>query len=165
MEQTMIDPETTEVAKTDHADRPADELPTSEGVSVDPAGSDPTGDVGGEAVVPGASVCPQCRVSVGDVHLPGCGEAVVGSLPAGELSGGGDTLIRIEGVHPDHPVEEHHWLDDQENPAGGGSQGTGFEIVWQDGPLVENGRNGAFVEDVLKAVIGRLEFYERSKYA
>jgi hypothetical protein len=62
-----------------------------------------------------------------------------------------------------------HWNDADGNPAGGISQGVGFTISWQNGPLGrgEDRRepNGAFVEEVLKAVVGRLEFYEDSKFS
>lgn len=64
-----------------------------------------------------------------------------------------------------------HWLDENGNPAGGVSTGRGFTISWQNGPLrgvSENRRrepNGAFVEDVLQAVIGRIEFYQASRFA
>lgn len=67
--------------------------------------------------------------------------------------------------------EEEHWLDTNENPAGGCSYGVGFAISWQNGPLgkvVDLKRkepNGAFVEDVIAAVIGRLEFYQRTRFA
>jgi len=64
-----------------------------------------------------------------------------------------------------------HWLDAQGNPAGGVSTGRGFTISWQNGPLGKIGTperkepNGAFVEDVLQAVIERIEFYEASRFA
>jgi hypothetical protein len=62
-----------------------------------------------------------------------------------------------------------HWSDDKGRPAGGVSSGRGFAISWQNGPLGrENERrepNGAFVEDVLAAVIGRIEFYQGSEFA
>lgn len=66
---------------------------------------------------------------------------------------------------------EEHWLDANGNPAGGVSTGRGFTISWQNGPLgngVTEPRklpNGAFVEDVIQAVIGRIEFYQKSRFA
>ena len=64
---------------------------------------------------------------------------------------------------------EEHWSDANGNPAGGVSSGHGFTISWQNGALGqgENRRspNGAFVEDVIQAVIGRIEFYQKSKFA
>lgn len=61
-------------------------------------------------------------------------------------------------------LEEKHELDSEGNPAGGTTLGTGILIKWQNGPL---GRgedrkdpNGAFVEGVIQAAIGRLEFYQ-----
>lgn len=53
-------------------------------------------------------------------------------------------------------------------PDGGVSCGRGFTISWQKGPLGRgNDRkepNGAFVEDVLDAVIRRIEVYQDSKF-
>lgn len=66
---------------------------------------------------------------------------------------------------------EEHWNDAQERPAGGTSSGRGFCISWQNGPLGQMGTterrepNGAFVEDVIQAVIGRLLFYQGSEFA
>ena len=63
---------------------------------------------------------------------------------------------------------QQHWLDDQGRPAGGVSTGKGFCISWQNGPLGQMGTaerqepNGAFVEDVIQAVIGRIAFYQGS---
>ena len=63
---------------------------------------------------------------------------------------------------------EDHWNDTNGNPAGGVSTGKGFTISWQNGPLGRgNDRrepNGAFVEDVIQAVIGRIQFYQASKF-
>ena len=63
---------------------------------------------------------------------------------------------------------EEHWNDVDRNPAGGVSSGRGFAISWQNGPLGRgNDRrepNGAFVEDVIQAVIGRISFYQKSKF-
>ena len=65
--------------------------------------------------------------------------------------------------------KEEHWSDEGGNPAGGCSHGTGFCISWQNGPLGRGEErkepNGAFVEDVIQAVIGRIEFYEQSDFA
>lgn len=64
-----------------------------------------------------------------------------------------------------------HWTDDNGNPAGGVSTGRGFTISWQNGPLGKIGTperrepNGAFVEDVIQAVIERMEFYQASRFA
>lgn len=50
----------------------------------------------------------------------------------------------------------------KEVPAGGRTTGVGIDITWQDGPLKDNPRNGAFVEGVIVAAIQRLEFYQNS---
>lgn len=66
---------------------------------------------------------------------------------------------------------EEHWNDANGNPAGGVSTGIGFTISWQNGPLGRSGTserhgpNGAFVEDVIQAVIGRIEFYQASRFS
>jgi hypothetical protein len=61
-------------------------------------------------------------------------------------------------------INEKHEIDAKGNPAGGYSNAVGIRINWQDGPL---GRgtdraepNGAFVEGVIQAAIGRLQFYQ-----
>jgi len=63
----------------------------------------------------------------------------------------------------------HHWTDEQGRPAGGVTYGTGFAISWQHGPLGRGpdrkAPNGAFVEDVLAAVIDRIECYQQSEFA
>ncbi len=67
------------------------------------------------------------------------------------------------------PFFSHQFLDHDGNPEGGQTFGTGFSISWQRGPLgtgvdrVEP--NGAFVETLIEAVIDRIEFYQRSKFA
>jgi len=59
-----------------------------------------------------------------------------------------------------------HELDANGNPAGGASSGTGISITWQNGPLGRGAErtepNGAFVEGVIQAAIGRLEFYQKA---
>ena len=67
------------------------------------------------------------------------------------------------------PFFEQHWLDDQGRPAGGVSSGKGMCLSWQNGPLGRDGTrvepNGCFVETVIAAVIGRIEFYQGSGFA
>ena len=67
--------------------------------------------------------------------------------------------------------KSHHWLDQENQPAGGVSFGPGYSISWQNGPLggrapYEKARkpNGAFVEDILAIVKDRIEFYQKSKF-
>lgn len=66
-------------------------------------------------------------------------------------------------------MKSEHWNDMNGNPAGGTTYGVGFTIGWQHGPLGrgENRKepNGAFVEDIIKAAIDRIEFYQQSKFA
>lgn len=65
-------------------------------------------------------------------------------------------------------VRENHLVDDEGRPAGGETIGRGFSISWQNGPLAVDGvrrePNGAFVEDVIQAAIGRIEFYQGSQF-
>lgn len=65
-------------------------------------------------------------------------------------------------------ITEDHRSDDQGRPAGGTTTGRGFEIQWQDGPLAVDGErsepNGAFVEDVIAAALGRLEYYNSTQF-
>jgi len=63
-------------------------------------------------------------------------------------------------------IESHHEVDENGNPTGGETTGTGISIRWQDGPL---GRgkdrqkpNGAFVEGVIAAAIDRIRFYQQA---
>jgi len=63
---------------------------------------------------------------------------------------------------------EEHWNDVDGNPAGGVTSGQGFTISWQNGPLGRDEDrkepNGAFVEDIIRAAMKRLQFYQRSKF-
>jgi hypothetical protein len=63
-------------------------------------------------------------------------------------------------------IREDHRTDEHGNPTGGFTLGTGIDLKWQDGPLGRDGDrqvpNGAFVEGVIQAAIGRLEFYEHA---
>ncbi len=62
------------------------------------------------------------------------------------------------------PIQCENYDDDAGNPAGGWVKGVGFEIEWQNGPLAVNGErrepSGAFVENVLRAVIQRVQYYQ-----
>lgn len=86
-------------------------------------------------------------------------------------------------------VTSRHWNDADGNPGGGVSCGRWFTISWQDGPLGQHSEecleptgpigefsckhesctrrepNGAVAEDVIAAVIGRIEFYQGSPFA
>lgn len=65
-------------------------------------------------------------------------------------------------------IEQHHDLDQDGNPAGGVTRSPGLHISWQNGPLGRGehrrAQSGAMVEDVLKAAIGRLEFYQEGRF-
>lgn len=66
-------------------------------------------------------------------------------------------------------IFETHRLDENGNPAGGHTTGIGLRIDWQNGPLAVDGErlvpNGAFVESVIDAALGRLRFYQDSKFS
>ena len=66
---------------------------------------------------------------------------------------------------------EEHWSDESGTPTGGVSSGRGFTISWQNGGLASGVEgterkepNGAFVEDVIQAVIGRIRYYQQSRF-
>lgn len=81
-----------------------------------------------------------------------------------------------------HNVEEKHETDQNGNPAGGITKGIGIEITWQNGPLGRHAADcgpgsavcvvgctrrepdGASVEGVIAAAIGRLKYYQGSKF-
>lgn len=64
--------------------------------------------------------------------------------------------------------DQHHWTNDEGSPTGGCTTGNGFTISWQNGPLGRDGDrlapNGAFVEDIITAALGRLEYYQTTKF-
>lgn len=66
------------------------------------------------------------------------------------------------------PIRAEHWNDADGNPAGGITQGRGFIIAWQNGPLAVDGERkeptGAFVEDIIRSAIDRIEHYQTSKF-
>lgn len=61
-----------------------------------------------------------------------------------------------------------HISDKNGNPFGGETTGVGITIRWQEGPL-NRGKNriepnGAFVEGVIQAALGRLKYYQETKF-
>ena len=65
-------------------------------------------------------------------------------------------------------ITSHHWMV-AGKPAGGCTQGRGFTISWQNGPLGRDDErrepNGAFVEDVIAAALDRIGFYQNGQFA
>lgn len=49
----------------------------------------------------------------------------------------------------------HHW-ETEGKPDGGQSYGIGFAICWQRGSIQEQGRNGAYLIEVLEACLDEL---------
>jgi hypothetical protein len=67
--------------------------------------------------------------------------------------------------HPFERIVQNNQYDTMGRPSGGAASGVGFNIKWQDGPIgFDDEPNGAFVEDVIAAVIGRLYFYQDSSF-
>ncbi len=66
------------------------------------------------------------------------------------------------------PIKQEHLTDDACKPAGGSTSGIGIDIRWQDGPLGRGpsrlAPNGAFVEGVIAAALGRLEHYQSTEF-
>lgn len=66
-------------------------------------------------------------------------------------------------------IHEAHNKDENGKPAGGATNGMGITIHWQNGPLQVNGKrkepNGAFVEGVIQAAIGRLKWYQTTEFS
>lgn len=58
-------------------------------------------------------------------------------------------------------VHTRHYNNTDNKPVGGFAHGPGFAIVWQDGPLPQN---GAFITDVLVAVKDRLEYHQAGPF-
>jgi len=69
---------------------------------------------------------------------------------------------------PNGKITSYQFTDENGNPAGGHTFGTGFTIAWQNGPLGRGSErqepNGAFVEGMIHATIDRLEFYQEGKF-
>ena len=65
-------------------------------------------------------------------------------------------------------ISQVHNVDANGNPAGGTTVGKGIEIEWQNGPLAVDGvrrePSGAFVEGVIAAALGRLQYYQSGKF-
>lgn len=62
-------------------------------------------------------------------------------------------------------VTAENWTDTEGNPAGGVTFGPGFAISWQNGVVLDDSQNGAFVLDILAAVAQRIEYYQTTKFA
>ena len=64
-------------------------------------------------------------------------------------------------------ITENHTCDNG-RPDGGTTFGPGFAIGWQRGALGRGddrlAQNGAFVEDVIQAALGRINHYQDSRF-
>lgn len=65
-------------------------------------------------------------------------------------------------------LDQQHLRSDDGAPAGGTTTGLGLEITWQNGPLGRGAArkepNGASVEGVIEAALGRLRFYQEGRF-
>jgi hypothetical protein len=59
---------------------------------------------------------------------------------------------------------DRNWQDIDGNCDGGVSVGFGYTIAWQRGSLIENGRNGAFLIEVLRSCARQLKYYQSTKF-
>ena len=73
-----------------------------------------------------------------------------------------------EGTHMNYMgrgFTSKHWSDTDGLPLGGAAFGAGFTISWQRGPVGQGedraAPNGAFVEDVLRVCLDRLNHYQK----
>jgi hypothetical protein len=62
------------------------------------------------------------------------------------------------------PIDKN-WTDVEGGHEGGVSTGVGYTIFWQRGSLVESGRNGAFLIEVLESCRNQLAYYQDSSWA
>ena len=65
------------------------------------------------------------------------------------------------------PNKLHHRFhtDAFGKPTGGYSKGTGLALTWQAGPVEDGKPNGAFIEDLIRTAIHRLEWYQSGEFA
>ena len=61
-------------------------------------------------------------------------------------------------------VMEHEIKQIHTDKGGGHTEAVGLDIWWQDGVLVDGKPNGAFVETVIRAAIGRLEHFQSGAF-
>ena len=61
-----------------------------------------------------------------------------------------------------NPLQVVNFVDSLGNPTGGGVEGVGLSVQWQNGPLGNPPAlsNGAFLEDLIEAARQRLIFYQ-----
>lgn len=62
-------------------------------------------------------------------------------------------------------ITTNNWTTPEGLHDGGVSYGQGFVIAWQRGPTGENGRNGAFLIEVLTACQIQLQHYQSGQFA
>ena len=56
------------------------------------------------------------------------------------------------------PIDKN-WTNEDGNHVGGISTGIGYTIAWQRGPLNVEGRNGAFLLEVLESCLNQMKYF------
>lgn len=74
-------------------------------------------------------------------------------------------MVNPEIRYDERGLFSRHWEKLYGAPDGGVSFGPGFVISWQRGALDINGRNGAFLLDILAVCQTQLEYYEEGDFA
>lgn len=69
-------------------------------------------------------------------------------------------IAELEAQNAGLSWHSHHW-ETEGKPDGGVSYGTGFTIAWQRGSLLETGRNGAFLIEVLGVCLDELNHKDK----
>lgn len=67
-------------------------------------------------------------------------------------------------------MQEQHNTDEHGIPDGGQTTGLGLTINWQRGTMMVDGvrqetPNGCFVETVIEAALGRLQYFQGTKFS
>lgn len=62
------------------------------------------------------------------------------------------------------PINKN-WTTEDGLHSGGVSTGIGYTISWQRGALDVEGRNGAFLIEVLQSCLHQIDYFQNSKFA
>jgi hypothetical protein len=122
-----------------------------------------------EAVDSDEAMTDEWRVRARDtLRTYGLGNEVDWKISMTEIERLRARIQELEGeAHMKQKITERHDKDENGNPAGGKTEGIGIAIEWQNGPLGRGADrkepNGAFVEGVIQAAIGRLQFFQSDR--
>lgn len=110
--------------------------------------------LGQTKMVPG-TIVPMCKVDMDQLIRLGDYDTI-------------NRLVRQKENTMQQQILERHDNDAEGRPAGGVTTGLGIYILWQNGPLGQGAErkqpSGAFVEGVISAALGRLEYYQQSQF-